>query len=126
VFGDRRTIVLDPWMVAIARPVRSLQLLDLRGPGAMGAGTTAALAKIPTRVVTQAWARWFYDHPQDYALVDGILSSGAHNDEACVTLFERCQADVSHDPSEHWPLALPDIQLLIEDIALRHNMSVVA
>jgi hypothetical protein len=53
-----------------------------------------------------------------------MLSGGAHNDEACVTLFERCQADLTHDPREQWPPALQHIQLLIEDIAHRHNMSI--
>jgi hypothetical protein len=124
VFGDRRTIVLRPWMIAVARPRRTLLLLDLRSSGAMGAGTTAAIAKTPNRAATQAWARWFYDHPHNYGPIDGIFSGGAHNDQACVTLFERCQADLTHDPREQWPLALPHIQLLIEDIARRHNMPI--
>jgi hypothetical protein len=124
VFGDRRSIVLRPWMIAVARPRRTLVLLDLRGSGAMGAGTTAALTKTANRSVTQAWARWFYEHPHDYGSIDGIVSGGAHNDEACVTLFERCQTDLTHDPREQWPLALPRLQLLVEDIARRHNMSI--
>jgi hypothetical protein len=97
VFGDTRKIQLRPWLFAIVRPRRALLLLELRDSAAMGAGTTAAIAKIPNRRTTQAWSRWFYDHPADYQTIDGIIAGGAHNDQACVTLFERCQTDLTHD-----------------------------
>jgi hypothetical protein len=124
VFGDTRTIRLEPWMLTVLRPQRALELLNLRGLGAMGAGTTAAIAKVGTRSLTQSWARWFYEHDADYLEIDGLISLGAHDDQPCVALFERCQAIMRHDTNEHWPLSHPALRPIIHRSARDRNMTV--
>jgi hypothetical protein len=124
VFGDTRTIRLEPWMLAVLRPQRALNLLNLRGRGAMGAGTAAAIAKVGTRSVSQAWSRWFYEHEADYGSVDGLIFLGAHDDQLCIALFERCQAAMCHDPGEHWPLTHPALRPVIYRAARERNLVV--
>jgi hypothetical protein len=124
VFGDARAIRLEPWMFAILRPQRPLELLDLCGHGAMGAGTIAAISKVATRSLTQSWSRWFYDHVDDFRTIDGLAFLGAHDDQPCVALFERCQTTISHDRREEWPLAHPALRPIIDLTAHDRNMIV--
>lgn len=124
VFGDTRAIRLEPWMLAVLRPQRSLDLLNLRGRGAMGAGTSAAVTKVGTRALSQAWSRWFYEHEADYRVIDGVVFLGAHDDQPCLALYERCQAVLRHDPTEHWPLAHPALRPIVYRAALDRNMIV--
>lgn len=91
LFGDTRLIEPDDRRVAIVHPTRQFQLLDLRGSGAMAAGSVAALAKVADRSVSQAWARYFYESPAAYGSIDGIHFLNAHNDEDAFVLFERAE-----------------------------------
>lgn len=128
VFGDAtRRIVRQGRLIARPRLLRDLRVLDLRGNGAMRAGTVAALAKVPDRVVTQAWSRFFYERTDLYTPVDGIVFYNAHNDEAAVALYERaadalfCPAD---DPAYVRPLDDPALLPAILTIAEDNNLIV--
>jgi len=89
IFGDTRVIEFGDWHVAAPRVSRALHLLDLTGPGAMRAGSVAALAKIPERPQTQEWSRFFYDTDRIYPDIDGLVFLNAHNDEEALALYER-------------------------------------
>ncbi len=78
---------------------RELKLLDLRGGGAMRAGTVSALAKVRDRALTQRWSRYFYEGVEAYGEVDGFVYANAHNDEEAVLLYERA-ADALECPEE--------------------------
>ena len=72
--------------VEITRPIT---LLDLRGSGAMKAGSVAALAKTADRSLSQEWSRYFYEQEDIYASVDGLIYFNAHNDDMAIALYER-------------------------------------
>lgn len=110
VFSD--TGVVDLHRHYVASPIlrRDLHLLDLRGSGAMRAGTKAAIAKVADRSLSQAWARHFYETPEVYGEVDGLIYLNAHNDEEAVALYERA-SDALECP--------PDRVMRLDDEALR-------
>jgi hypothetical protein len=121
VFGDTGIIECGDWHVAHPELTRRLRLLNLRGRGAMRAGSVAALAKAPDHSIAQAWSRYFYDNPA-YRDCGGILYSNAHNDETAIALYERAgdalvcgRADV---------LLLDDFRLqpVLARIAERHGL----
>jgi len=117
VFGDRGTI--DPGTNNVAELIvtRALVLLDLRGNGAMRAGTVAALAKTADRPVSQAWARYFYENPVEYGVVDGIVWLGAHNDEECLLLYERAHRAIVCPPGATMNIDDPLLRLQLLTIA---------
>lgn len=88
-FGDGEIINTKNIKLAIIYPNKELKLLDLRGQAAMAAGTLTAISSITQREITQAWGRYFYEHPQLYGKVDGLIFSGAHNGEDAIALYER-------------------------------------
>jgi hypothetical protein len=89
VFGDTGVVDLGRHHVASPILLRELRLLDLRGRGAMRAGTKAAIAKVPDRRLSQAWSRHFYEKTGVYGEVDGLIYPNAHNDEEAVALYDR-------------------------------------
>jgi hypothetical protein len=99
---------------------RSLTLLDLRGSGAMRAGSVAALAKTGDRNLSQAWSRYFYENPQIYRLIDGIRYCNAHNDEDAVALYERAENALSCNQVIR--LDHPQLRPGILQVARDHNM----
>ncbi len=74
--------------------------------------------------MSQAWSRWLYEHEADQPAVDGLTFLGAHDDQPCLALFERCQAIMQHDPGEHWPLTHPALRPVIYRAARDRNMAV--
>jgi hypothetical protein len=110
VFGD--TGVVDLHRHHVASPILrlDLRLLDLRGSGAMRAGTKAAIAKVSDRGLSQAWSRYFYEATEVYGEVDGLIYPNAHNDEEAVALYERA-SDTLECP--------PDRVMRLGDEALR-------
>ncbi|MGF1470845.1 MAG: RES domain-containing protein [Rubrobacteraceae bacterium] len=106
LFGDDRLIEPAGLQVALAVVRRDLRLLDLRGRGAMRAGTVAAVTKVPDRALTQRWSRYFYEETEVYGEVDGLLYAGAYNDEDVICLYERA-ADAL-ECTEERELALDD------------------
>lgn len=95
VFGDNGPGRIEPGEkhVAYVTLTRDFRLLDLRGKGedngAWRAGTVAALSKNAEYAPSQAWSRYFYEHPERYAAVDGIIYSNAHNEDDACALYER-------------------------------------
>jgi hypothetical protein len=90
VFGDTGLVTPGDFQVAMPTALRPLRLLDLRGHGAMRAGTVAAIAKCEHRDA-QPWSRFFYENAATYTEVDGLIYRNAHNDEPAVMLYERAE-----------------------------------
>lgn len=99
IFGDDGVIQPAGLMVALPVLRRDLRLLDLRGKGAMRAGTNAAVTKDRERPLTHAWSRYFYEHAEFFGEMDGIVYPNAHNDEDAVLLYERAE-DALQCPDE--------------------------
>jgi hypothetical protein len=92
VFGDVGIIQITDHRIGLVTPKLDLNLLDIRNQGAMRAGANeATLAKIPDRGVSQAWSRYFYEQPQIYSQIHGIIYGNAHNNEDAIALYERAE-----------------------------------
>ncbi|MCP9809260.1 RES family NAD+ phosphorylase [Cyanobium sp. HWJ4-Hawea] len=90
-FGDTGVIDAQGRRLAFLLTTCPLQLLELRGRGAMRAGSVAALASTADRDLSQDWSRHFH---ATYLQIDGVIYSSAHNEEAAVALYERAEADL--------------------------------
>lgn len=121
IFGDERMVFLSPWRMARPATTRPLRLLDLRGPGAMAAGTVAEIAKSGDAISTWEWARYFYEQSDVYGEVDGLAWLGAHNDGECVLLFERAETSLSCDDCS-LPLSDPRLRDTVLRVVLDHAM----
>ena len=99
IFGDTGMVDLHRHHVASPILRRDLRLLDLRHNGAMRAGTKAAIAKVADRSLSQAWSRHFYETPEVYSDLDGVVYLNAHNDEEAIALYERA-SDALECPPE--------------------------
>jgi hypothetical protein len=121
-FGDTGVISVGNKRVAGVRLKRSVRLLDLRGDGALAVGSVAALASIPDRPMSQAWARWFYEHTGDFGVIDGIAYLNAHNHDLAYVLFERAEDAV--ELVADLPLADPALRSRIREVAVQCNMIV--
>jgi hypothetical protein len=117
VFGDTGIVEIKGQELAFVRLIRPITLLDLRGSGAMLAGSVAALAKIADRELSQAWSRYFYE---TYPHVEGIIYYNAHNDEEAVALYEIAEDALASVDS----IAMNDLGLRphIQQAALRNNL----
>ena len=102
-FGDQGEIALPGVRLARLTVVVPLRLLDLRGTAATGAGTIPAISGITQRATTQAWARWWYDHPQLVG-VDGLVYQAAKSGADAVALTERARGKVVCRRGHHWAL----------------------
>jgi hypothetical protein len=91
IFGDTKTVQCGSWELVVFEIERDLNLLDLRGDGAMRAGSVAALCKDSDHSISQSWSRYFYGNPFLYNEIDGLIFGNAHNDELALALYERCQ-----------------------------------
>lgn len=117
VFGDTGVVQLLPWYVAVSYPQRDLLLLDLRGSGAMRAGTNSAVTKARHNQTYQ-WSRYFYEHPEIYGELDGLLWPNAHNDADAILLYERTKEALMCPGGPYdRPLADPQIVTELEIIA---------
>lgn len=122
VFGDTGVIDTGDWHVAALSLTRALRLLDLRGSGAMRAGSVAALAKVPDPPLAQAWSRFFYEHTEIYTAIDGLIYCNAHNDEEAVALYERSAAALVCPPDHISRLDSTALRPALLAIAERHNL----
>ncbi len=89
IFGDSKIVQVNDWMVSLIETKRELTLLELRGTGALRAGTVASVSKDSNREFSQSWARYFYENAFLYQPVDGLAFSNAHNEEESFALYER-------------------------------------
>ena len=98
VFGDIGTVEIFNQHIARLGFKRDLLLLDLRSSiTAKQAGTVKELGTICDRPLTQAWSRYFYEHPEIYSTIDGIVHLNRHNGEETVTLYERATDGLNVD-----------------------------
>jgi hypothetical protein len=116
-FGDTGVIDDQGRRLAFLLTMRPLLLLELRGRGAMRAGSVAALASTADRGLSQNWSRYFHSiYPQ----IDGVIYSSAHNEEAAVALYERAEHAL------HFEMELPldhrSLRSRILKIASDHGM----
>lgn len=121
-FGDSGVIEIKDEQIARVELRQDLTLLDLRGSGSLRAGSVAALSKIADRVLSQAWARYFYEEVNIYGNVDGIFYSNAHNDETAIALFERATGKLSCSESQTLALNHPSLRSGIQKAALENNL----
>ncbi|MBS1996153.1 MAG: RES family NAD+ phosphorylase, partial [Cyanobacteria bacterium SZAS LIN-2] len=91
IFGDTGIIEVGTWEVALLQTKRTLNLLDLRGDGAMKAGTVAGVCKDSDHGISQRWSQYFYETECMYGVLDGLLYGNAHNDEQALALYERAK-----------------------------------
>jgi hypothetical protein len=109
VFGDSGEVTRVGYRLARLTVRSQLDLLDLRGTAATGAGTIQAIAAVTQRETTQAWARWWYEHPQ-LAGVHGVRYVSAHSGEDAVAFWERARGRLSCRPGRHWGLDDPRLE----------------
>ncbi|MGH2412245.1 MAG: RES family NAD+ phosphorylase [Microcystaceae cyanobacterium] len=124
VFGDGDVIEVNQQQVACLTLTDSLKLLDLRGAAAMQAGTVAAISAIAQRSISQAWGRYFYEHPQLYQEVDGLIFNNAHNAEEAIALYERAKRQITSADVKVMELNHPELRSAIFRIAARHDLLV--
>ena len=103
-FTDQGAITLSGNKVARLTVIEDLRVLDLRGTAATGVGTIQAIGGDGKRSVTQAWARYLYEHP-DLGNVDGLLYQSATTGLDALALWERAQDKLLCLPDDHWELA---------------------
>ncbi len=124
VFGDRKVIEVGTWEVAALNTTRLLTLLDLRGHGAMRAGTVAAVSKESNRQFSQEWSRYFYDNGFIYTNIDGLAFYNAHNDEEAFAFYERAEGAFQCGPKDLQPLRHNSLRTAIQEIAITNNLLV--
>ena len=124
IFGDGGIIVIEQQQVAFLTLTNNIKLLDIRGSGAMGAGTVAAISSITQRDISQAWGRYFYEHPELYDEIEGLIFSGAHNGEDAIVLYERAKVKIESARVEVLNLNHPDLVAPILEIAEVHGLLV--
>jgi hypothetical protein len=124
IFGDQKVIEAGTWKVAILTTTKHLNLLDLRGPGAMRAGTVSAIAKESNRRFSQQWSRYFYEHTYVYTKVAGIAFYNAHNDEDALAFYERAASCFECDIDDVRSLRDDSLRPALQDIAATNGMVV--
>lgn len=124
VFGDVGLIECDEWHIAMPSVTRDVPMLDLRGSGAMRAGSVAALGKTPDHSLSQAWSRHFYGRPE-YRAPEGLLWSNAHNDEESVALYERAEDAITCPTGRMLRLDDPLLRPVLAQIAEANNLILV-
>ena len=95
LFGDEDLITIEQHQLATIELNKSLKLLDLRGTGAWNAGLNTTIASSDRRKITQEWGKHFYDYPEDYGNIEGIVFSSAKNSEDALALYERAENKIA-------------------------------
>ena len=106
------------------RLTRAVRFLDLRGSGAMRAGSAAAIGKVPDHALSQEWSRHFYATPQ-YNQPEGLLWFNAHNDEDALALYERAEDALDCPPERIMRLDEPLLRPTLEQIAEANHLFLV-
>lgn len=112
VFGDTGIVETANRWIAMPELSRAHRLLDLRGRGAMRAGTNAAAAKCPYHQ-SQPWSCHFYETLETYGCLDGLFYSNAHNDEPALVLYERAADGLYCPPGALTRLDHPELRPLL-------------
>lgn len=116
---------VDPGTKRLARgrTRRGLLVLDLRGRGAMRAGTVAAISA-GDHAISQTWSRYFWEHPETYGEVDGLFYLSAHNGEPAIALYERGRDALEVPRGHDAPLTDPAVLAAVRRAALDHGLVV--
>ncbi len=123
VFGDVGVVRLGELRVANPLVERDLLLLELRGRAAMRAGTVVAVSTAD-HALSQQWSLYFYDNPDTYGQIDGLIYANAHNGADAITLYERAEQALACPPERDWPLRDPVVETAIRAIAHANNLLV--
>ena len=129
VFGDNNDGSIEPEErhVAFITTARELHLLDLRGTGrnngAWKAGSVEALSKNGEYAPSQAWSRYFYENPDRYSLVDGLIYSNAHNGDDAIALYERANDAITCPVDQVLRLDDADLRPLLIEAALSTGLT---
>lgn len=124
IFGDDETIKIQKQQIAVITLKQSLRLLDLRKSGAWDVGSVAAMAIDGRRKLTQAWSRYFCDHPDLYGNIDGLIFNNAHNQDEAIALYERATPQLLSAEISILDLNEPAIRETILAIASKLNLLV--
>jgi len=124
VFGDTGFIDCGAWHIAMPLLTRDVRMLDLRGSGAMRAGSAAALGKGPEHRLSQEWSRHFYV-AAEYGQPEGLLWYNAHNDEEALALYERAEDALDCPPERIIRLDEPLLRPTLEQIAEANHLVLV-
>jgi hypothetical protein len=124
IFGDSKVIEVGTWEVAALTTTRTVTLLDLRGPGAMRAGTVSAIAKESNRQFSQEWSRYFYDTIFVYTAVDGLAFYNAHNDEEALAFYDRAANAFQCTAADTRALSHDSLRTVIREIAILNGLVV--
>lgn len=109
--------------LARLRTTGELLLLDLRGPAAMRAGTVAAISA-GDHSLSQLWSRYFWEHPEIYGELDGLVYLSAHNGELAIALYERSRGGVELPRGQDAALTDPVVFAAVRRAALDHGLVV--
>nr|WP_154655867.1 RES domain-containing protein [Fortiea contorta] len=126
IFGSVGCVEITDHLVAIVKPTQNLKLLDIRGAGAMRAGANeATLAKTEKRGLSQAWSRYFYEQPEIYSEIHGLIYCNAHNNEVAIALYERAQHLMVCEPENVFPLKHELLRGVVLKAASDNNLEVI-
>jgi hypothetical protein len=121
-FGDTGVIEIKDQSVCSVDITKSLNLLDLRGSGAMKAGSVSALAKTADRTLSQAWSRYFYEHTSEYSMIDGLIYFNAHNDEEAIAIYERGKNKLACSQAQILRLDNLKLRSVLQQAAIGNNL----
>ena len=124
VFGDDEAIKIQKQQIAFITLKQRLKLLDLRESGAWEAGSVAAMAVDGRRRLTQAWSRYFYENPDLYGNIEGLIFNNAHDGQAAIALYERATSKLLSADVSVLDLNEPTIRETVLAIATRLNLLV--
>lgn len=112
--------------VAYVSIVRDLRVLDLRGVGgdngAVRAGCVAALTTNADHRPSQEWSRYFYEHPEIYSEIDGLIYNNAHNHDNAVALYERGRDGLLCAPTDLIRLDDPYLRPVLQAACLQIHL----
>ena len=141
VFGDDETIKIQQQQIAFITLKQSLKLLDLREFRVWNAGSVTAMTSDGRRKLTQAWSRYFYENPDLYGDLEGLIFSNAARSEAspvckaddgavaphgqaAIALYERASPQLLSADLSVLDLSEPTIRETVLAIANRLNLLV--
>ena len=122
IFGDGGIVTPGELRVAASTTIRPLTLLDLRGSGAMRAGTVSAISKCE-HVLSQQWSHYFYESTAMFGWLDGLFYANAHKDGPAVMLYERARDALRCDERDTMSLNAPALRPTINRIMVDHNLT---
>jgi hypothetical protein len=122
-FTETGEITLPGVRLAHLTVKERLRLLNLRGTAANGAGTIPAISAVTQRSTTQAWARWWYEHPQ-LTDIDGLIYPASGSGEDAVVLWERARGKVVCRRNHHWPLDHPSLDDELQIVSHRLRLPI--